>query len=107
MVASSNSATLGDRLRIDLRVSHVGGSSLTFEQRVTKCGADNTLIARVFVVTVYVGSDKRLSGSPLGFGMSMVDLMPLHGPRIYKTQPQVWTDLSFRSATAISTSSNM
>ena len=62
-----NSATLGDRLRIDLRISHVGGSSLTFEQRVTQCDAEDTLIARVFVVTVYVGSDKRPKRLPNWF----------------------------------------
>ena len=45
----------------------MGGSSLTFEQRVTKCDAENTLIARVFVVTVYVGSDKRPKRLPTWF----------------------------------------
>ena len=45
----------------------MGGSSLSFEQRVTKCDAENTLIARVFVVTVYVGSDKRPKRLPTWF----------------------------------------
>ena len=65
-------ATLGDDLEIDLRVSHVGGSSLTFEQTITKRVSDvgersNSLVARVYVVTVYVGSDKRPKRLPSWF----------------------------------------
>ena len=85
----------------------MGGSSLSFEQRVTKCDAENTLIARVFVVTVYVGSDKRPKRLLRGFAMNIVDLMPRQGPKSYKTPPRVWTDLNFRSATAILTFSSM
>lgn len=66
-----DSATLGDELEVNLRVSHVGGSSLTFEQQVLKHPEKSTdpkvLIARVYVVTVYVGSDKRPRRLPKWF----------------------------------------
>ena len=72
-------ATIGDNLEIDLRVSHVGGSSLTFEQRVMKCHRDGdtetqSMVAQVFVVTVYVGSDKRPRRLPKWFRDQHKDL---------------------------------
>ena len=63
-------ASLGDELEINLKVSHVGGSSLTFEQEIFKrveSPGSRVLVARIYVVTVYVGSDKRPRRLPKWF----------------------------------------
>ena len=64
-------ATLGDTLHIDLEVAHVGGSSLTFLQTLSKESGAPSLervpVATMHVVTVYVGTDKRPQRLPKWF----------------------------------------
>lgn len=64
-------ATLGDTLRIDLDIAHVGGSSLTFVQTISKRALEKDQpripIATMHVVTVYVGPDKRPQRLPKWF----------------------------------------